>query len=148
MHDITFKGCNILHVYWNIWSVHLDFNFPQPLTSLFPLQFAESKQVPQMEVPPFYGEMHTAFWKAVPPGTGQLPKVGQLMLFKSFWDRIHRITVSQNGLSWKDPHSPTQPQPLLWAGLSPTSSGCPGPHPTWPWAPPGMGISACSKDRL
>ena len=24
-------------------------------------------------------------------------------------------------------------------GLPPTSSGCPGPHPTWPWAPPGMG---------
>jgi len=30
-------------------------------------------------------------------------------------------------------------QPLPWAGLPPTSSGCPGPHPTWPWAPPGMG---------
>jgi len=26
---------------------------------------------------------------------------------------------------------PTQPQPLPW--------GCPGPHPAWPWAPPGMG---------
>ena len=32
-----------------------------------------------------------------------------------------------------------EPQPLLWAGLPPTSSGCSGPHPTWPWAPPGMG---------
>ena len=29
-------------------------------------------------------------------------------------------------------------QPLLRAGLPPTSSGCPGPHPTWPWALPGM----------
>jgi len=29
-------------------------------------------------------------------------------------------------------------QPLLWAGL-PASSGCPGPHPAWPWVPAGMG---------
>jgi len=34
---------------------------------------------------------------------------------------------------------PTPPQPLPWAGLPSTSSGCPGLHPTWPWAPPGMG---------
>jgi len=30
-------------------------------------------------------------------------------------------------------------KPLAWAGLPPTSSGCLGPHPPWPWAPPGMG---------
>ena len=30
-----------------------------------------------------------------------------------------------------------QPSAVGW--LPPTSSGCPGPHPTWPWAPPGMG---------
>jgi len=33
----------------------------------------------------------------------------------------------------------TQPQPLPWPVLPPTSSGCPGPHPTWLWVPPGMG---------
>ena len=27
---------------------------------------------------------------------------------------------------------PTQCHPWPWAGLPPTSSGCPGPHPTWP----------------
>jgi len=27
---------------------------------------------------------------------------------------------------------PTQPQPLPWVGLPPSSSGCPGPHPAWP----------------
>ena len=34
---------------------------------------------------------------------------------------------------------PTQTQPLPWARLPPTSSGCPGLYPTWPWTPPGMG---------
>lgn len=29
-------------------------------------------------------------------------------------------------------------QPLLGAGLPSTSLGCPGSHPTWYWAPPGM----------
>jgi len=28
--------------------------------------------------------------------------------------------------------------------LPPTSSGCPGPHPTWPWVPLGMGIHSFS----
>ena len=28
---------------------------------------------------------------------------------------------------------------LQFQPLPPTSSGCPEPHPTWPWAPPGMG---------
>ena len=30
---------------------------------------------------------------------------------------------------------------MPWAGLPPTS---PGPHPTWPWAPPGMGYHSFS----
>jgi len=30
---------------------------------------------------------------------------------------------------------------LLWAGLPPTTSGCPGPHPTWPGELAGMGHS-------
>ena len=44
------------------------------------------------------------------------------------------------GRDFKDHLVPTS---LLWAGLpttkSPTSSGCPEPHPTWPWTPPGTG---------
>ena len=33
-----------------------------------------------------------------------------------------------------------QPSPTSAMGkAAPPSSGCPGPHPTWPWAPPGMG---------
>ena len=34
------------------------------------------------------------------------------------------------GLEGTSNANPSQPQP--WAGLPPTSSGCPGPHPTWP----------------
>jgi len=42
------------------------------------------------------------------------------------------------------------PAPMPWAGLPPTSSGCPGPHPTWPGAPPGMGhyttsLGSCAR---
>ena len=37
--------------------------------------------------------------------------------------------------------SSSNSNPLPRAGLPPTSSGCPGPHPTWPWVPPGMGHS-------
>ena len=46
---------------------------------------------------------------------------------------------TQNGFGWKGPYSPPSSNPLPWAGLPPTSSGCPGSHPTRPWAPPGMG---------
>jgi len=35
----------------------------------------------------------------------------------------------------------TSPNPLPWAGLPPSSSGCPEPQTTQPWAPPGMGHS-------
>jgi len=49
------------------------------------------------------------------------------------------FTVPYNGLDWKGPWSSPSSNPLTWAELSPTSSGCPGPHPTWPWAPPEMG---------
>ena len=47
----------------------------------------------------------------------------------------HRIIILHNGLGWKGSYSPPSSNPLLWAGLPP----CPGPHPTWPWAAPGMG---------
>ena len=31
---------------------------------------------------------------------------------------------------------------------APTSSGCPGPHPTWPWVLPGMGHPQLSEQPL
>ena len=37
------------------------------------------------------------------------------------------------------PQSPPISNPVVWAGLPPTRSGCQGPHPTWPWVPPRMG---------
>ena len=40
---------------------------------------------------------------------------------------------SYNGLGWVGRGLKAHPpQPLPWTGLPPTSSGCPGPHPTWP----------------
>ena len=48
------------------------------------------------------------------------------------------IIESGNGLGWKKPQSTPSPKPCHRL-VAPTSSGCPGPHPTWPWAPPGMG---------
>ena len=50
-----------------------------------------------------------------------------------------RTEYSTEGFGLEGTSKPTFPQPLPWAGLPHTSSGCPGPHPTWPWAPPGMG---------
>jgi len=48
------------------------------------------------------------------------------------------IIESYNGLDWKDPQR-SGSNPLPWAKLpttrSGTRSGCPGPHPTWPWIP-------------
>jgi len=49
------------------------------------------------------------------------------------------ITESWNGLDGQGPQSPSSPNPLPWAGLPPTSSICPGLHPTWPWLASGMG---------
>jgi len=57
---------------------------------------------------------------------------------------FHRITQSQNVLGWKEPHKSSISNPLPPAGLTPTSSGCPGPHPTWPWAPPQVGYHSFS----
>jgi len=42
---------------------------------------------------------------------------------------FHRI------IEW---HGSSSCSPLLWTGLPSTRSGCTGPHPPWPWAPPGM----------
>ena len=65
-----------------------------------------------------------------------------------FWSQAHtnilqtffpydRITESQSSLGWKGSQSLSSSIPCR--GWAPTSSGCPGPHPSWPWAPPGMG---------
>ena len=48
---------------------------------------------------------------------------------------------------------PAHPFPTPAVGwLPPTSSGCPGPHPTRPWAPPGMGthssMGSCARASL
>ena len=59
----------------------------------------------------------------------------ELHLLFTFFVFLNRRITERFGLEGIS--KPTQPLP--WAWLSPTSSGCPGPHPTWPWAPPGMG---------
>ena len=47
-----------------------------------------------------------------------------------------RSIESWNGWVERDIKAPQAPTPALgW--LPPTRSGCPGPHPTHPWAPPG-----------
>ena len=53
------------------------------------------------------------------------------------WD--HRIIGSQNGFGWKEHLQSSSSTHLTWAQLLPTRSGYIGPHPTWPWTPPGMG---------
>lgn len=50
----------------------------------------------------------------------------------------HRII---EGVGLERTLQPTQLQPPAVGWLPPTKSGCPGPHPPWPWAPPGMGLS-------
>ena len=56
------------------------------------------------------------------------------------------IESSQNHrMAWveRDPKDHEAPTPLLHAGpptsISNTRTGCPGPHPTGPWTPPGTG---------
>ena len=62
---------------------------------------------------------------------------------------MSKVNISQNHrMAWlgRDLKAHLS-QPLPWAGLMPTSSGCPGPHPTWPWAPPGMWMLPKQKSR-
>lgn len=47
----------------------------------------------------------------------------------------HRII---EGVGLERTLQPTQLQPPAVGWLPPTKSGCPGPHPAWPWAPPQM----------
>ena len=49
-----------------------------------------------------------------------------------------KITQLQNGLGWKGPQSPPR------RGLPHSSSGCQGPHPTWPWKVQGWGTHSFS----
>ena len=54
---------------------------------------------------------------------------------------LHQI--QNHRMAWKKPQWSFSSNPLLWQGYQPprsgTSAGCPGPHPTWPWTPPGRG---------
>lgn len=52
---------------------------------------------------------------------------------------FNHIMESQSGLGWKGPQSSPSPNPVPWVGLPPSSSAYPGPRPTWPWTPPGVG---------
>jgi len=56
--------------------------------------------------------------------------------------RLFRITCSsQNDPSWKRPQGSSSSTPLAIGRATNFHipiPGCPGPHPTWPWTPPGM----------
>ena len=75
------------------------------------------------------------------PGSWRFYQQGEVQ--RSYWaTQPHRIIESQNGLGWKGPQGSWSSNPPPKAG-PPTSTfntrpGCPGPHPTWPWTPPGM----------
>ena len=57
----------------------------------------------------------------------------------SVWNRLGCFTKSQ---VWKGPQGSWSSNPPPQGGPPAptfnTSPGCPGPHPTWPWTPPGM----------
>ena len=67
------------------------------------------------------------------------------LLLKSLWDicRQNRRAVGvlqSHRTAWVGRDLKDHPVPAPVVGwLSPTSSGCPVPHPAKPWAPPGMG---------
>jgi len=50
----------------------------------------------------------------------------------------HCLGFQDHGMAWVGKDLKAHPVHLPWA-VPPSSSGCPGPHPTWPWVPPGMG---------
>ena len=53
---------------------------------------------------------------------------------------FHRIRVAWVGRVLKDHQVPTNlTQAVFPTTRSRTRSGYPGPHPAWPWTPPGMG---------
>jgi len=58
-----------------------------------------------------------------------MKRLGQVSCYKILSDDNPRIT---EWFGLEGTSQPIQPQPLPWAGLPPTSSGCPGPHPPWP----------------
>ena len=79
----------------------------------------------------------------------QIPEIhGVFMVLLLGGDKAHATLLAENAVSsinsvssqnhrvaWvvgRDLKTHTVPTPLLWAGLPPTSSGCPGCHPTWP----------------
>ena len=83
----------------------------------------------------------------------QLP--GVLDVFKWVYSFNHRTTEAQNGPGWKGPQGswisnpPPPPQAEPPTSIFNTRPSCPGPHPTWPWTPPGMdGASTTSLGSL
>ena len=55
---------------------------------------------------------------------------------------VYLLVLWEKIMEWlrlKGPQNPPRPNACHGQGCPPTSSGCPGPHPTWPGAPPGMG---------
>jgi len=53
-------------------------------------------------------------------------------------DRQIEIIESQNGLGWKGPQWSSGFNPPAMCTSPTTKSGCPEPHPAWPWMPPGQ----------
>ena len=76
-------------------------------------------------------------------GTAMEMKRGFLFCKASYLCCIcHTKSSRTDGLGWRGPQSPTNSNLLPWAGLLPTSWGCPAPHPTWPWHLQGWGTTA------
>ena len=79
--------------------------------------------------PPFAGKDH---WTQ-----NSQKSLGQLL-----HKRKHSFIESQNSWAGRNPKDHLVPTLLSQAGpptsRSGTRSGCPGPHPTWAWTPPGM----------
>ena len=78
-----------------------------------------------------YGAAHSSAVSSLPLCSINDANAGELSVYPF-------IVESQNGLCWKGPQSPPSPNPCFGHGHPPPSSGCLGPHPAWPWAPPGM----------
>lgn len=67
-----------------------------------------------------------------------IPRRVYLLCARAWGWGLHKHHRIENGLGWKAPQSSSGSKPL-WAGLSPTSSGWPGPHPIQSRMPLRMG---------
>ena len=62
-----------------------------------------------------------------------------ILSYTSLLFAIRRLLLSQDCLDRKGLQSSSSSNPLPWAGTPSTRAGCSKPHPTWPWALPGLG---------